>query len=95
MTSTEPQERTEWTQAEFVAEATRRFGGDPLRWAFVCPRRGGNPRDAAADRRPIRQGQLLRAPPLGGRSRDGALLVPEALCWCRSGGDPRAEKALP
>lgn len=25
------------TQAELVAEATERFGGDPLKWAFSCP----------------------------------------------------------
>lgn len=25
------------TQAELVAEATERFGGDPLKWAFTCP----------------------------------------------------------
>ncbi|MFF0790396.1 VVA0879 family protein [Streptomyces spiralis] len=25
------------TQAELIAEATTRFGADPLKWAFVCP----------------------------------------------------------
>lgn len=25
------------TQAELIAEATERFGDDPLKWAFVCP----------------------------------------------------------
>ena len=25
------------THAEWVAEATRRFGADPLKWRFVCP----------------------------------------------------------
>lgn len=25
------------TQAELVAEATARFGADPLNWAFLCP----------------------------------------------------------
>ncbi|MGY0067689.1 VVA0879 family protein [Streptomyces sp. QTS137] len=25
------------TQAELVAEATERFGKDPINWAFVCP----------------------------------------------------------
>ena len=25
------------TQAELIAEATQRFGNDPLKWAFVCP----------------------------------------------------------
>lgn len=25
------------TQAELVAEATERFGADPLKWAFLCP----------------------------------------------------------
>lgn len=25
------------SQAELVAEATERFGSDPLQWAFVCP----------------------------------------------------------
>jgi len=25
------------TQAELIAEATERFGSDPLKWAFTCP----------------------------------------------------------
>jgi hypothetical protein len=25
------------TQAALVAEATERFGADPLKWAFICP----------------------------------------------------------
>lgn len=25
------------TQAELIAEATERFGADPLKWAFQCP----------------------------------------------------------
>lgn len=25
------------TQAQLVAEATERFGADPLKWAFICP----------------------------------------------------------
>lgn len=25
------------TQAELVAEATERFGNDPIKWAFLCP----------------------------------------------------------
>jgi hypothetical protein len=25
------------TQAELLAEATDRFGADPIKWAFVCP----------------------------------------------------------
>ncbi|WP_405960766.1 hypothetical protein OG235_27765 [Streptomyces sp. NBC_00024] len=25
------------TQAELIAEATERFGNDPLKWAFLCP----------------------------------------------------------
>ena len=25
------------TQAELIAEATERFGDDPIKWAFVCP----------------------------------------------------------
>lgn len=25
------------TQAELVAEATERFGSDPIKWAFLCP----------------------------------------------------------
>ena len=25
------------TQAELVAEATARFGSDPIKWAFLCP----------------------------------------------------------
>ncbi|MEV6833536.1 VVA0879 family protein [Streptomyces sp. NPDC051133] len=25
------------TQAELLAEATERFGTDPLKWAFICP----------------------------------------------------------
>jgi hypothetical protein len=28
------------TQAELVAEAAERFGADPLKWAFLCPRCG-------------------------------------------------------
>ncbi|MFJ4785090.1 VVA0879 family protein [Streptomyces sp. NPDC088794] len=27
----------ELTQAELIAEATERFGSDPLKWAFRCP----------------------------------------------------------
>lgn len=30
--------KTRWTQAEFMAEAKARFGDDPLKWAFSCPR---------------------------------------------------------
>ncbi|MFB6955505.1 VVA0879 family protein [Streptomyces sp. NPDC056309] len=30
-------EHRKLTQAELVAEATERFGDDPLKWAFVCP----------------------------------------------------------
>ena len=28
------------TQAEFVAECTRRFGPDPINWKVVCPKCG-------------------------------------------------------
>ncbi|MEU6229958.1 VVA0879 family protein [Streptomyces sp. NPDC047042] len=34
MTTTEPRKLT---QAELVAEATERFGADPIKWAFRCP----------------------------------------------------------
>ncbi|PNG19740.1 VVA0879 family protein [Streptomyces cahuitamycinicus] len=30
-------EHRKLTQAELVAEATERFGEDPLKWAFLCP----------------------------------------------------------
>lgn len=30
-------EKRHWTQAELVAEAERRFGTDPWKWAFQCP----------------------------------------------------------
>lgn len=30
-------EKTEYTQAELMAEARARFGDDPLDFAFVCP----------------------------------------------------------
>lgn len=30
-------EHRKLTQAELVAEATERFGTDPLKWAFACP----------------------------------------------------------
>lgn len=30
-------EHRKLTQAELVAEATERFGADPLKWAFLCP----------------------------------------------------------
>lgn len=29
--------RTEYTHQEWMAEAARRFGPDPLGWTFVCP----------------------------------------------------------
>lgn len=30
-------ERTEFTREEWLAEAEKRFGADPLKWRFVCP----------------------------------------------------------
>lgn len=30
-------EHRKLTQAELVAEATERFGDDPIKWAFICP----------------------------------------------------------
>lgn len=36
MADTATEKRT-WTQAELLAEAKRRFGDDPLDFAFVCP----------------------------------------------------------
>jgi hypothetical protein len=30
-------DRTEWTQADLMAECVRRFGQDAKQWAFVCP----------------------------------------------------------
>lgn len=30
-------EHRKLTQVELVAEATERFGDDPLKWAFICP----------------------------------------------------------
>ncbi len=58
MTTTD--NKFEWTQAELIAEATRRFGNDPIRWAFRCPSCGdvtsaADFRNAGAD--PNRVGQ--------------------------------------
>ncbi len=30
-------ERKRYTHAEWLAEAERRFGADPMMWSFVCP----------------------------------------------------------
>jgi hypothetical protein len=69
--STEAEERTEWTQADFLAEAARRFGDDPKKWAFTCPRCGdvATPqdfKDAGAD--PNRIGQQCIGRQLGALS---------------------------
>lgn len=66
-------EKTEWTQTELAAEARARFGDNPEKWAFVCPRCGDiavaqDFRSAGAD--PNRVGQECI-----GRSR-GALKGP-------------------
>lgn len=34
---TGPDQPTTMTQDELVAEMRRRFGADPMRWAFACP----------------------------------------------------------
>lgn len=36
MTQTKPKHQT-WTHAEWLAELSRRFGPDPMAWAFICP----------------------------------------------------------
>lgn len=37
MSASVVKEKTRWTQAELCAEAERRFGVNPLDWAFKCP----------------------------------------------------------
>ncbi len=53
--------KREWTQAELLAEAKRRFGDDPLDFAFICPTCG----DVAT----IREFAEIRC---AGRHRDGS-----------------------
>lgn len=76
MTASEP-EKIHWTQAELIAEATRRFGDDPKQWKFVCPSCGdvacyqdfldaGVPHDAIAIGQECigrKTGALLKQPP--------------------------------
>jgi hypothetical protein len=86
-------ERLEWTQAEFIEEAKRRFGDDPLRWAFACPHCGdvATPqdfKDAGAD--PNRIGKECIGRSLGalagGPTADGGRSKASRGCdWCAYG----------
>ena len=75
--------KTQWTQAELVAEATARFGDDALKWSFRCPSCGDDATaqdftNAGADPNRVGQecvgrslGALKGAPTKDGRNRDG------------------------
>jgi hypothetical protein len=68
------------TQAELVAEATERFGDDPIKWAFVCPTcgdiaNGEDFREAlAANPRKHRSGEAVIASDVVGQECIGRTL---------------------
>lgn len=68
------------TQAELIAEATERFGDDPLQWAFACPSCGdiANGQDfheaLAANPRTHRSGEAVIASDLVGQECIGRTL---------------------
>lgn len=70
------------TQAELVAEASARFGDDPMKWAFQCPSckdvaTGQDFRDALKEHpRTDREGEPLPASALLGQECIGRTLGP-------------------
>jgi hypothetical protein len=70
------------TQAELVAEATERFGNDPMNWAFRCPScgdeaTGADFRDALEKHPSERKGQPVTASDLLGQECIGRTLGPD------------------
>jgi hypothetical protein len=84
-------ERLEWTQAEFIEEAKRRFGDDPLRWAFACPHCGdvATPqdfKDAGADPKPDRAGTHRKITGRPRRRANRRRRPVEGISWLRLPG---------
>ncbi len=78
MTSNKPRKLT---QAQLIAEARKRFGDDPLKWAFICPTcgdiaNGEDFRQALAEhpRTNLRTGKPVVASDLVGRECIGRTL---------------------
>ncbi len=91
----EERDKWQWTQEELCAEAVRRFGKDPMKWAFQCPNcqdvaTGDDFRKALADNpRTGRDGEPLHVSAIVGQECIGRTLgaLKKSITWDGRGCD--------